>query len=402
MVRAEPAGASVTEAWTRAVLEKWLAAGLIWWLVGMLLMGSSKFYHQALMALFWLPGLLALLVHAEVRRQWRQPMALALLVLMAWSATSALWAPEFESKELKIFFYVFLAANALIALASLDPALLSRSLALSGLAVGLLAWGSALWFYGWAGNAWGARLVGTGIVDHPILASQLFGAMGVVLLYLRRELPATLQGAAWLFGCCGFVVFLALSQSKGPWLAALLTLFLAPLWQRSTRLLCVSAGAASLAVVAALVWPELLLQRGLSYRPELFVQAVGLIGQQPLQGLGLTADYLLRVPSSGRSLEHAHNVYLHIAVTLGLVGLACWLALQALALSAAWRLRERVEGRMLCALLCFAGIALFTDGIGPWVKPREEWFCLWLPIFLVMGLAAQGRAGTIRVEAKYD
>lgn len=89
-------------------------------------------------------------------------------------------------------------------------------------------------------------------------------------------------------------------------------------------------------------------------------------------------------------------------MTLGLVGLACWLALQALALSAAWRLRERVEGRMLCALLCFAGIALFTDGIGPWVKPREEWFCLWLPIFLVMGLAAQGRAGTIRVEAKYE
>ena len=402
MVRAEPSGASVTGIWTRAVLEKWLAAGLVWWLVGMLLMGSSKFYHQALIALFWLPGLLALLVHAEVRRQWLQPLALALLVLMIWSATSALWAPQFETRELKIFFYIFLAANALIALAALEPALLRRSLALSGLAVGLLAWGSALWFYGWAGNAWGARLVGTGIVDHPILAAQLFGAMGVVLLYLRRELPATLQGAAWLFGCCGFVVFLALSQSKGPWLAALLTLLLAPLWHRSARLLLVSAGCAGGAVLAALVWPELLLQRGLSYRPELLVQALGLIEQRPLQGLGITADYLLRVPSSGRYFEHAHNIYLHIAVTLGLVGLAGWLALQALALSAAWRLREVTEGRMLCALLCFAGIALLTDGIGPWVKPREEWFCLWLPIFLVMGLAAQGRAGTIRVEAKYE
>lgn len=402
MVHAESAGASVTVTWTRAVLGKWLAAGLLWWLVGMLLMGSSKFYHQVLIVLFWLPGLLALCVHGEVRGHWRQPLALVLLVLMVWSATSALWAPEFESKELKIFFYVFLAANALIALAALDPALLRRSLALSGLAVGLLAWGSVIWFYGWAGNPWGARLVGTGIVDHPILAAQLFGAMGVVLLYLRRQLPATLQGAAWLVGCLGYVVFLALSQSKGPWLAALLTLLLAPLWHRRARLLFVSAGAASLVVLAALIWPELLLQRGLSYRPELFVQALGLIEQQPLQGLGLTADYLLRVPSTGRYLEHAHNVYLHIAVILGLVGLACWLTLQTLAFVAAWRLRKRVEGRMLCALLCFAGIALFTDGIGPWVKPREEWFCLWLPIFLVMGLAAEGRAGTIGMAEKYE
>lgn len=383
-------------------LDRWLAVGLSWWLLGMLLMASSKQYHQLLMLLFWLPGLLALVTRAEVRRGWRQPMAGVLLVFAAWSALSLLWLPgPAEVGELKIFFYVFLAANALIALASLNPALLLRSLALSGLIAGLLAWLSILWFYGWQERGWHLRVVGTGLANHPILAAQLFGAMGIVLLYLRRELPVVLQGWVWGFACLGYLAFLLLSQSKGPWLAALLTMLAAPLWHRSARLLLVSAGFAGGAVLVALIWPELLLQRGLSSRPELFVQALAVIEQQPLQGLGFTSDYLLRVPSSGSYFEHAHNIYLHIAVILGLVGLACWLALQAVALSTAWRSRESIEGRMLCALLCFAGIALFTDGVGPWVKPREEWFCLWLPVFLVMGLLAQGRSGTGRMATKH-
>ncbi|MHA6492298.1 O-antigen ligase family protein [Pseudomonas borbori] len=374
----------------RGMLEKWLALGLAWWLVGMLLVTDSKQYHQLLILLFWLPGLLALVFTPLVRRGWLQPMALVLLAFALWSGISALWMPaQFDARELKIFLYIFLAANAVIMLACLNLPLMRRTLALSGWLVGMLAWVSIIWFYGWEDKAWDRRLTGTGVADHTILAAQLFGAMGVILLYMRRSLPMVMQGFCWLFACAGVLGFLLLSQSKGPWVAAVFTLLVASLWQRSPQLL-IALGISVLGGVTALVmWPELILQRGFSYRPELFTQALRLVAEQPLRGLGFTSEYSLLVPSSNKYYEHAHNIYLHIAVTLGLVGLGAWLILQGQTLLNAWQARASTEGRMLCALICFAGIALFTDGVGPWVKPREEWFCLWLPVFLSMGMVAQ-------------
>lgn len=380
-------------------LDRWLALGLLWWLAGMLLLPTSKLYQQGVILLLWLPGLLALFVTPRVARAWWQPMSAVLLLLASWSALSVTWAGvPVAPKELKIFLYVLLAANALMALACLAPGLFWRTLAYAALLVGLLAWVSLLMFYGVQGRHFSERAVGTALVNHPILGAQLFCAMGILLLYLRRHLPQMLQGGLWWGGVLGYVAFLLLSQSKGPWLAALLVLLVSPLWsgQRWQWLLSL----ACVVVVALLLWsfPELVLQRGFSYRPELMAQALLKIEASPWLGLGFGTPYSLPVEALQQSYEHAHNLYLHIAVTLGLVGLAGWLALLALALVTAWQARDSAQGRMLCALLCFAMLALFTDGVGPWVKPREEWFCLWLPLFLCMAWIAQQRQDAGRQE----
>ena len=72
----------------RECLLRWLSTGLLWWLAGMLLLGSHKLYQQGLIVLLWLPGLLALLSFAEVRRAWWQPGAACLALFAAWSAAS--------------------------------------------------------------------------------------------------------------------------------------------------------------------------------------------------------------------------------------------------------------------------------------------------------------------------
>ena len=147
-------------------------------------------------------------------------------------------------------------------------------------------------------------------------------------------------------------------------------------------------------------WPDILLQRGLSFRPDLFAQALLKIQAQPWLGIGFDSPYALEVPALGLSYEHAHNLYLHIAVLLGLVGLGGWLLLQGWAALWAWRARSSVQGRLCLTLLCFSAVALFTDGVGPWVKPREEWFCIWLPLFLCLaGAALQRRADNRVVES---
>lgn len=59
-----------------------------------------------------------------------------------------------------------------------------------------------------------------------------------------------------------------------------------------------------------------------------------------------------------------------------------WLLVLLIVFCRAWSNRASTAGVALCSLLAFSVVALMTDGIGPWVKPREEWFTVWLPIFL--------------------
>ncbi|XQE66651.1 O-antigen ligase family protein [Pseudomonas sp. P3C3] len=377
----------------REFLLRWLSVGLLWWLAGMLLLSSHKLYQQGLIALFWLPGLLALLSFPEVRRAWWQPGVACLALFATWSACSVLWSEvPVPAKELKIFLYVGLAANAVLALAVLDAVRFWRALAMLGVLVGLYAWSALLVFYGWQDRPWSARVVGTGLANHPILAAQLFCVMGMVLLFLRDHLPGWLRGLPWFIALLGYLAFLLLSQSKGPWAAAFVTLLLLPLWCRGRRPLA-ALGVVCMALAAVYVfWPDVLLQRGLSFRPDLFAQALLKIGVHPWLGIGFDSPYTLPVPSLGVSYEHAHNLYLHLAVLLGLFGLLGWLLLQGWAALWAWRARGSVQGRLCLTLLCFSAVALFTDGVGPWLKPREEWFCIWLPLFLCLAGAALQRA----------
>lgn len=73
-------------------LKTWLGAGLLWWLVGMLLLPTSKLYQQGVILLFWVPGVLALFSDTRVIRAWLQPMSAVLIVFGAWSALSFTWA----------------------------------------------------------------------------------------------------------------------------------------------------------------------------------------------------------------------------------------------------------------------------------------------------------------------
>lgn len=374
-----------------SVMRQWLSLGMLWWLLGMLLLPTHKLYQQGVILLLWLPGVLSFVFLSDVRRAWLQPLGGLLVAFCLWSSISASWSRVgVDWGEQKIFLYVLMAANAVMALSCLDPQRLWRMLAMAGLIGGVLAWGSLFYFYGYGGRPLEARAQGLTLTSNPILASQLLGVLGILLFYLRAYLPAWLRGLAWASSLSGLLAFLLLSQSKGPWLAAIAVVILAPLW--ASRYDVRGAVICSVVVAGALfAWPDVLLQRGFSYRPELIQQALHLLGEAPLLGLGYGSTYSLPIAAQNTSYEHAHNLYLHIAVTLGLVGLAFWLSLVAYGLAQAWRSRGEVPGRLLCCLLCFAGVALFTDGVGPWVKPREEWFSMWLPLFLCMAWMVRGR-----------
>lgn len=366
----------------------WLSVGLLWWLLGMSVLPSSKVYHQGLMALSWLPGLVVCFRCEALCRAWRQRLSLTLLALVAWSAASWWWSQTSTPiSEMKVFVYVLLATNAFLALAVLNASAFWRCLACGALANGFLALVSVVYFYGWTVSGdWKERAVGIGLLSDPILAAQAYVSTALLLPFLREHLPVRLRGWAFYLSCFGYVAFLLLCQSRGPLLAAVVTVLLLPLWMRTRGAWLAAGTVATAMIILALLLPYLFLQRGLSYRPELFHLAWQQFLLHPFIGIGFDSPYWLKVAGLDPPFKHAHNLYLHIAIILGAFGLGLWLWLQVEAWRIAWRARLESEGRALCTLLCFAELAVFTDASGLWVKPREEWFCIWFPIFLALVL----------------
>ena len=176
-----------------------------------------------------------------------------------------------------------------------------------------LAWGAAL--FNWRALRWPERLA-------VILAGLCLP--GVVLLTQSRGSLLAMAAAA--------VVMAALRWRWG-WLAA-------PL--------CVVGG-------SVLVWrlgTEQLMGLfepgssvgGLSGRPEIWSRALYMIQDFPFTGVGMglfgwaaALLYPFFMFSPDVEIPHAHNLYLQVAVDLGLPGLIAWLALFILVTLAAWR-----------------------------------------------------------------
>lgn len=368
------------------VLERWLGLGMLWLLLGLFIMPTNKVYHQGLIYLLWLPGVISLFKTPT----WYQAFDRLLLSLLglsvAWAALSLSWGGH--PRQLKEVFYVLISLNGLLMLALRNPRLFWQLLAYAAFIGGLMGWVALIYHYLIQGNNWSIRTTATGQLDHTILASHVMGVLCLILVYLRRRLPQMLQKGYWMFACSGYLAFLLMSRTKGTLLALVACLILSYLWKPSRRSLIVAGTTIACSLIGIMFFPEAILRGGFSSRPELLQLAWEQLQQHFWFGLGLDQEYLLTIPETGYSFRHAHNFYAHLAVELGVIGLTLWLLLLAGVAWRGWMTRHTAAGRAVCALLCFSCIALLTDGLGPWVKPREEWFTVWLPIFLGFSLQA--------------
>lgn len=379
------------------LLRVWLSLGLAWMVLGMLFLPSSKLYHQGLILFLWLPGLAAL--HPRIWRSlsWDRWLATIMLGFFAWSVLSIQWGGDVG--HLKEMLYVALSLQSFVLMGYLQGERFPQQLACLALLAGLFVGWSIFEFYVLQGNALQTRLLGSGLLDQPILAGHVIGALGVLLWFSRQTLPGRLQGAFWLLGCALCFVFVLLTRSKGPILAVLAALVFSCV-SAHERWVRVFAGLIlAITVLAACVFPEFLMRGGLSYRPDLLRGAWELYLQHPWLGLGMGGEYQLTVLQTGKVYEHAHNLFAHVLLQFGMPGLLLWLSMLVAIFLRLWKGRDKSLGYGVSGLLCFAVVALLSDGVGPWVKPREEWFTVWLPVLLYFAQFSAVAADRGRQEA---
>lgn len=255
--------------------------------------------------------------------------------------------------------------------------------------------------------------------------NQLAGTL-LLILPLLLSLPFVWrnwwQRAAWLLLTLTLLLMLLFSQSRSGWLGMIAGIMvLLALWQQATeqpatrrRLVWLLLGIILAGGVLALWigperWQQIIEEpprqtavgtlTTIRFRLELWTWAVAGIQDFPFSGMGLGSFrqavwrfYPLSIPSS-YDIAHAHNIFLQVALDLGLPGLIAYLGLLLVAAHTGWRTARRDPALRPWSIGLLAGLAALhvyglTDALAPGSKPA---ILFWLALGL---LAAMGRLET--------
>lgn len=376
----------------------WLTCGLMWFLLGITWSPTSKLYQQGLILLYWLPALwLSWQLRECLVRLWQQEKRFLIIIvaLFGWAAISACWSvADDPAREVKRLIYILLFLLGLTALGAVS-AHLPRVFQWAGLGLALAALVALVQHYGLNARPWHWRAEGLGQLDHPIIGGYVFG----VALIWSFSLPLERMWVRliWAGGLLTLLSFIILSQSRGLWIALLACVLLRPFWQPGRASVIAAVALLFIGVVGYWQFGHYVIARGTSYRPEIFGAGWELVMQRPWLGLGLGSDYW--VEALGRQFGHVHNLFLHVAVELGLPGLMLWLTVWGHCFLAAFQERSTRLGGALLGMLMFSTVALLFDGSGLWDTPRPEWFLTWLPVGLALAVraAAVTRPGQVEL-----
>lgn len=373
-----------------ARLSDWIIAYLlpIGWLVlltGMFWSGDRALYHKLYYALLAAPTLLTLLLQPRLlKRLLYNPLILTFIVFGCYTVLSLLWSDtdnKFSSLA-KRPLYVLMLFLGVGLLALKSPQRLNTLLLLAGgIAAGSGALSFAYFLYSTGGVG---RLSGYGALFNPLLAAHVYGffaAFWLATWFTRVDAHGSAVLPVLLLLVLG-VVLLG-TGSRTPLLALSLTLIWLTATHASRRSLIAGACAILLAAGLLLLLPEALLQRGLSYRPEIWLGALQLAADSPWFGYGF--DHTLSIPLQSKSLtfNDPHNIELAVLLAGGLTGLILWVSLYAIALLFAWRNRHNALVMTASALVIYGLGAGLTEGRGFLSRPNEHWFLIWIPLALL-------------------
>jgi len=367
-----------TTRWAQA----WMTMGLLWFLLAIALAPTNKLYQQGLIVLLWLPALVfAWPARARLKELFREQrwVYLPLLGLFVWSLISLSWTNVDEpSREAKRLLYIAVFLLFFPVFANARPEKVIRVMQWGGIGLAVTALLAIIKFYWINGNVWYARAEGLGELAHPILGGYVIGLAAVWLVHwIPRN--RVIQ-AGWALALVLLGMFVVLSQSRGAALALLLTLLAMPIWSRDRRSRIIAAAALTVAMLAFWFFESLVLARGVSYRPQILLASLQMIAEHPWTGLGLGGNY--KVFTEGQYFDHAHNLFTHVAIELGLPGLFLWCAVWLAVLREAWKARETLYAQGVIGIWLFSTLAMQFDAASMTGTPRAEWFISWLPIGL--------------------
>ncbi|MDH4874738.1 O-antigen ligase family protein [Pseudomonas sp. BN515] len=369
--------------------------GLFCFLCAPWLLQSNTHYHRLIIVFLWLPALL----HVFLMRKHYPSMDKSFVVLYLMASAWFVFVSVLdvgrggELREIKLPFYIGLSLLGCVVCAMClrerFTGFLLLCCAIGGLGAGL----SWFIFYFVQEHDFSERVVNLGLWRVVIPAAQACGALFILTIFLGFDRK---RGVGLLcvlvLALLGFGVFIYFSQTRWVWLSLVLSCVGGAILLRN-KLACGGAAIALLLIGAIfLAIPELLSNRGLSYRPEIWQGGFALLLDNWWEGVG-SKEYWIAIKSTPVRFNHAHNMFLDIGIRFGVLGLLLWIGLWCWTGWHAIKWRHTSLGGATVALWLYSGLVVLTDGTMPWVKPSTIWFVTWLPVALVLAMDTCVRQG---------
>jgi O-antigen ligase len=376
----------------------WLLLGMWWLLVGLAaapvgdkVWNPGKPYHDSLLVLFMAPALFWVWKRRTAFREHfaRSIDAWLLLVFLAWASLTSAWANYGHAGDnVFVAVYVMLFVMTWAAAVAGNAQWFGQLLFWGGVGLALSALGAEVTFP-WRvlhTTMWQeeGRLVAFGSLDNPNLAGFAYGA--AIVWLAQTTVRGRWQHVVQIIALIMLSIFVVMTFSRAAWLAVLVA--------QACMLLTARHGHVKLRAFAILGVALLAIglggwhyveQRGMSYRPQIFEQAWGLIKAHPWRGLGTGSHYEIRV--GDQIWTHSHNAFTHNAIMLGLPAALLWVVMWLIVGWRGWMFRHIATGRCLLALWVFSTVAFQFDAPELMQKPSVEWLMGWLPLAISMGLA---------------
>jgi len=367
-----------------------LPFGISVFLCGLCLMESRSGYHSLLYLLVSLPALIISILKPSVLQQAIKSNAFKLVCLLcAMAMTSTLWngIDDSSSRYIRYSLNILLFIIAFIYTQHYTQNMLEKLLLL-GCAVWAISGVIDLYhFYYVQGHAISARIIGSGSLTNTLLSSHVYGALASFLAaYLLAKKHATGSNSLIIVGFLLLLTFIIQTHSRTPLLGLTAVFAFLLISYRNKKVAYVSAFLMALLAVYLVFNIDLITQRGFSYRPEIWQQALDDIYNKPVLGHGLGSKMALYILSLKKTFSDSHNIHIGLTYDLGLVGLITWLALLG-TLATFFKNNNHITLVTTgFAMLIFGIFAGMTEGGGFFTRPKEIWFLIWLPIAILISV----------------
>ncbi|WP_323615062.1 O-antigen ligase family protein [Pseudomonas putida] len=385
---------SPAQRWAGMITRYVLPLGWLALLTGMFWAWDRSLYHKLFYLLLAAPTLIVLILQPrQAKALFGNPLFIAFLVFSAYTLLSIAWSDTENSVgsllKRPLYIAMVLLSAGLISLQS--PAQLHQCVRLAALFAAVAAGGSLIYFLGWQA-AEGGRLDGYGALYNPLLTAHVFGAFAAIWLATWFQTRGALNILALAcLAVLGMAILATGSRTPLIGLAAALG-WLLIVGDRRHGLIAMAAVALALVGVAVL-YPEAITQRGVSYRPEIWMESLRQIGEHPWLGHGYDAPMTVIIPGLEQTLADPHNIELGVLYAGGVVGLVLWLVLYGLAMRFCWAYRQHPGVTLAATWLIFGFASGLTEGSAFMSRPKEHWFLIWMPMAVVYAQWLIHRAG---------
>ncbi|MGC3895533.1 O-antigen ligase family protein [Pseudomonas urmiensis] len=364
-----------------------LPLGWLVLLTGMFWVGERSLYHKLFYIFLAAPTLLILILQPRTLKSLcGNPLMIGFLAFSAYTLVSIAWSDTENSAgslvKRPLYIAMLMFSAGIIVLRS--PSQLQQCTRLAAMVAALAAGASLVYYVFIQIPTGGVRLTGYGALYNPLLTSHVLGAFAAFWLATWFVAPKALTPLPLI--CLALLALAILATgSRTPLIGVAAALgWLVIAGDRRRSLIAMAAVAIAL-ICIALFFPEAITQRGASYRPEIWMEALRQIREQPWLGHGFDSPMTVIIPGLKGHLADPHNIELGVLYAGGIIGLALWMTLYGLAIFFCWGNRKEPAVTIAATWLVFGFAAGLTEGSAFMSRPKEHWFLIWIPLALVYG-----------------